>query len=368
MELYLDNAATTKLSDDLKKYITDSLLNIWGNPSTLYKYGSISKVVLENARKSVAKFINANTDNIIFTPNATTSNNLAMIQGDYVLYSPIAHKSIIKRAKSMSNTMPLRVYDNGLIDVNNLSNMLCDLCVKEHKNVLVVVDYANSEIGTVQEVKPIINISHLYGAKVYLDCTGSISTIPIDVKSLDVDMIGFSGHKLGSLKGVGVFYSKDIKELKPLIYGSQELGLVAGTENVLAIGSLEYVLDNYDYSLFNCDVRDYFLKELTKSEIDFILVGSKKDRLCNNLYICIKDIDSFKLSSLLEIHGYYLSTGSACNQGSLKHSDILDVLKVKDEYINGGLRISFSCLDITKEDIDNFIFCLKECVNYLIKG
>lgn len=115
---------------------------------------------------------------------------------------------------------------------------------------LVVIEHANSEIGTIQDIKQIIEMCHFYNAIVYVDCTGSISQIPVDIRTLDIDGLGFSAHKLSALKGVGILYKKKHIELEPLIYGSQEQGLFAGTENVIGIAALGKAVENYDYSSF----------------------------------------------------------------------------------------------------------------------
>ena len=123
--------------------------------------------------------------------------------------------------------------------------------VYEPYEKLVVIEYANSEIGTIQDIQQVINICHFYNAIVYVDCTGSISQIPVDVKKLNVDGLGFSAHKLGALKGTGVLYKKSSIELEPLIYGSQEHGLFSGTENLIGIAALGKAVENYNYSSVN---------------------------------------------------------------------------------------------------------------------
>ena len=248
MNIYLDNAATTPLHPQVKQYIIE-LLDKFQNPSSLYQSGADVKQIIQQSRMKVAKFINTDAENITFTSGGSASNTLGVkgyIQKNSccILYSPIAHKSILKCVESCKNAIPLEVDSNGLIDVDKLDKLLNVIYYKP----FVVIDYANSEIGTIQDVKHIIEVVHSYGGIVMLDCTGSISTISLDVKALGVDMAVFSAHKLGALKGCGVLYKKPTIELEPLVYGSQEQGLFSGTENVLGIASLSKAIENYEYS------------------------------------------------------------------------------------------------------------------------
>ena len=234
MNVFLDNSSTTRLKDETKEYII-SILDIFGNPSSLHSEGEKTKKIISNARKSVAKFINADTYDIIFTPSGSASNTLA-IKGYFekhnciLFYSPLLHKSALECIESLHyNKEVLKVDSKGFIDIKNLESRMNPLKYPP----LVVIEYANSEIGTIQDVKRIIDIVHKWNGIVYLDCTGSISTIPLNVKELDVDMVGFSAHKIGALKGCAVLYKKKHIKLEPLTYGTQEQGLIGGTQNTL---------------------------------------------------------------------------------------------------------------------------------------
>ena len=215
--MYFDNAATTQLTPQVKEYII-SLLDTYQNPSSAYQSGVNVKQIITTARKNVAKFINANPEDIIFTSGGSASNTL-VIKGYTqkhnctVLYSPIAHKSILACMESIKNAYPLKVDHYGKIDVANLKEWL-----NTRDNYFVILSYADSEIGTVQNIKELVDLIHFYNATVYVDCTGSISQIPVNVKISGIDILGFSGHKLNALKGIGVLYKKSNIELEPLIY------------------------------------------------------------------------------------------------------------------------------------------------------
>lgn len=189
--MYLDNASTTPLKPQVKDYVV-SLLDQYQNPSSMYQSGVNTKQIITTARNNIAKFINANPENIIFTSGGSASNTLAIkgyqsIHDCIVYYSPLLHKSALKYIETLYyNTEQLRVNCDGLIDVENLEHRMNLLKYKP----FVVIEYANSEIGTIQNVKEIINITHKFNGIVYLDCTGSISTIPLDVKELNCDLGG----------------------------------------------------------------------------------------------------------------------------------------------------------------------------------
>ena len=237
-----------------------------------------------------------------------------------MLYYPIAHKSIIKCVESIKNAYPLKVNKYGQIDFDDLKEWL-DSC---NNNFFVVLDYANSEIGTVQDVKKIINLVHFYNGVVYLDCTGSISQIPVDVKKLDTDMLGFSGHKIHALKGVGVLYKKENIELEPLVYGSQENGLFGGTKIVINIASLGKVVEKHGYSSISSNNRDYVYDYIMREIPDSYLIGAPfEHRLPHNLYMCFKGVQGESLMILLDMNDIQVSTGNACTSNDLQPSSTL---------------------------------------------
>lgn len=367
MAIYLDNSATTQLHPQVKQYIIE-LLDKFQNPSSLYQDGVYVKQIIEQSRQNVANFINADTENIIFTSGGSASNTLGIkgyIQKNSccILYSPIAHKSILKCVESCKNAIPLEVDSNGLIDVEKLDKLLNVIYYKP----FVVIDYANSEIGTIQDVKRIIEVVHSYDGIVMLDCTGSIPTIPLDVKDLGVDMATFSAHKLGALKGCGVLYKKTNIVLEPLVYGSQEGGLFSGTENVLGIASLSKAIENYDYSSISSVNRDYVYDYILNNIPDSYLVGAPigEHRLPHNLYICFKDVQGESLMILLDMNGIQCSTGSACTSGSLQPSTTLTAIGMNEDDMNSCIRLSFGSEDLSKEELDYVCRKLKECVEQL---
>ncbi|MDE6642381.1 MAG: cysteine desulfurase [Acetatifactor sp.] len=364
MKIYLDNAATSALSDSMKDYLI-SILDYYGNPSSLHSTAEKPKQIISESRQSVAEFINTNPKNIYFTPSGSASNTLA-IRGLYlknhctILYSPIAHKSVLNCVKSLKNAYPLKVDGKGFIDFNDLKEWLDTHSV----NPFVIIDFANSEIGTIQDVKNLVDLIHFYNGKVYLDCTGSVTQIPMDMKSIEADMAGFSGHKLGGLKGCGVLYKKADIELEPLIYGSQELGLIGGTENFLGIASLGKAVKEYDYSSISSSNRDYLYDHISNNIPDSYLVGASIEygnRLPHNLYMCFRGVEGQSLMILLDMNGIQVSTGSACNSGNLSASAALSAIGMEEKDIHSCIRFTFSGRE-TKKELVYVCDKLKQCV------
>ena len=351
--MYLDNAATTPLNPEVKNYII-SLLDTYQNPSSLYQSGINVKQIIKTARNNVAKFINANPEDIIFTSGGSASNTLAIKgytqrKNCTVLYQPTCHKSILKCVKTIKKAYPLKVDKQGFIDIYDLREWL-DM----HDNYFIILEYANSEIGSIQNIKEIINMCHFYNAIVYVDCTGSISQIPIDVKNVDYDMLGFSAHKIHALKGTGVLYKKSSIELEPLIYGSQEQELFGGTENIIGIATLGKAVENYDYSSISSKNRDYVYDYIVRNISDIYLIGAPFEyRLPHNLYMCFKGVQGESLMILLDMNGIQVSTGSACTSGDLQPSSTLTAIGIDKEDINSCIRMTFSGSE-TEDELNYF--------------
>lgn len=364
--MYLDNAATTPLNSEVKDYVI-SLLDIYQNPSSVYQSGIDVRQIINTARNNVANFINANSQDIIFTSGGSASNTLAIkgynsIHKCMLYYSPLLHKSALEYIHTLSHsTEQLKVNNKGLIDIEDLDKRINPL----KYDPFVIIEYANSEIGSIQKIKEIINITHRHKGIVYLDCTGSIPTIPLDIKKLNVDMAGFSAHKLGALKGCGVLYKKTNIKLEPLIYGSQEQGLFAGTENIISIGALGKAVENYNYSSITSKNRDYVYEYVLKNIPNSYLVGAElNSRLSHNLYICFKGVTASSLVALMDLQGIQISTGSACSNGDLIPSPSLIAINMNIDDINSCIRITFSGNE-TQEELDYLCKTLKDSINIL---
>lgn len=363
-KIYLDYAATTPLSNNVKECVA-GLLDEYGNPSSTYSMGKRVRKMVSESRHIIANFINTEDDNIFFTGSGSASNTIG-VSGYYransptVLFSPTCHKSILKCASKIKKSHSLAVDKNGKIDMNDLKDWLA----MSGKNILVVFEYANSEIGTIQDVKRIIDLVHFYNGKVYVDCTGSISTIPLDVARLDIDMCGFSAHKIGGLKGCGVFYKKPDIRVEPLVYGSQEGGICAGTENIIGIVAMGKAIESYHYDRIDSRCRDYVYSYITDQVPDCYLVGTLQDRLPHNLYICLRNIDGAALVSMMDLYGIQISTGSACNNSGLEPSQVLTAIGMDKNDLHSCIRMTFGGHE-TIEQLNYVCRTLHKCVDML---
>lgn len=368
---YLDSAATTELSTEMKEYLI-SMLDVFGNPSSAHSEGVKANRLIEEVRKSVANFIKADSnENIYFTSSGSASNTLgiqgyALANKCNVIYSPITHKSILKTIDNLVdfygvNASSLKIDNCGNIDIDYLERML----TSSIGDALVVIEYGNSEIGTVQDIKKISDIVHQYNGTLFVDCTGSISTIPLDVTDLDIDIATFSAHKINALKGVGVLYKKTNITMLPLVFGSQERGLFAGTENVLGVLSLGKAIDlmRYDKGTHNRDAVWNNIKNID----DTFLVGSPldKNRLINNLYICVKGVKGSDVVALMDdVYKVQISTGSACNNGSPLPSATALAIGLSEDDANSCVRVSFSGTE-TEDELREFCKSFSVCVKML---
>lgn len=372
--IYLDNAATTQLTDSVKEYLI-SVLDDFGNPSSLHSQGQKPRQIILESKRSVAKFINANGNEIFFVPSGSSGNTLAVKgltsdnpkENKYeVFYSPTAHKSMLKACESCRYHTPLKVNLDGKIDILYLD----DILTRHNRwRPLVCVEASNSEIGTINDVITIGDIVHEHNGILVVDATSYIPSYQVNLKLWRnyIDILIFSGHKLHALKGVGVLWKQNGVNLKPLIYGSQQNGIVAGTEPVLNIASLGKAIEEYDYSSISSTNRDYVYNYILKNIPDSYLVGASLEsgnRLPHNLYICFKGVEGESLMILLDMNGIQVSTGSACTSGDLTPSTTLSAIGMDESDIYSCIRMSFSG-DETQEELDYVCRTLKQCVESL---
>lgn len=374
MRVYLDNAATTGLSDSTKEFLI-SVLDMWGNPSSLHSQGTKPKQIISEARQSIAKFINADVNEIFFTPSGSASNTLAVKgltsdnpeENKYeVFYSPTAHKSMLKACESCRYHTPLKVNSDGEINLVYLQDVLTR---HNGRKPLVCIEAANSEIGTVNDVIAIGSIAHKYNGVLVVDATGYIPSYKVNMKLWRnyADILTFSGHKLHALKGIAVLWKNKNIELKPLIYGSQEQGLIGGTEATLNIASLGKAVGEYDYSSITSLNRDYVYDYIMKNIPDSYLAGASiksGNRLPHNLYMCFKGVEGESLMILLDMNDIQVSTGSACTSGELTPSAALSAIGMNEPDIHSCIRMTFSGNE-TKAELDYVCETLKKCVEGL---
>lgn len=365
--IYLDNAATTKPKREVIDAINKCLVDDWGNPSSLYKFGIRAKDIIDECRRRVAKLIGTKPSEIIFTSGACESNSHAICgylksHNAHLITTNIEHKSIMNIAEDYKDrTTIIPVDKNGFVDVEVLENILKEL---DDINTLVSIQWANNEIGTIQNMEEISTIVHRYNGVLHTDATQIIPDRKIDV--IGIDMMSFSGQKLGATKGIGVLYVKNGIEISPIIYGSQEKSRRGGTENVPYIAGLGEAIKHLEYP--TSENRDYFVERILSEIDDCYLVGCKyydNNRLKNNASICFKDVESESVLLMLDQRDICVSSGSACNSASLKPSYVLEAIGLPKDEINSVVRFTFG--ENTREEIDIAIEEVKKAINLLRK-
>lgn len=369
--LYFDHAATTPVHPEVISTITDTLTNIFGNPSSLHSVGHKAKQILTNSRETIVKHINCKPNEIIFTSGACESNSLAIKgyldchKNATLITTRIEHKSITSLCESKDYDIKyVSVNRYGCVDLDNL-NKICKETFDSNKNILVSIQSANSEIGTIQNIKEIAGITHRYKGIFHTDATQLFPYERINVSSLNIDMLSMSGQKINAPKGIGFLYVKNGIKLKPLIYGSQMESRRGGTENIPYIAGLAKAIELLDYDNANMkNIQYYLFSKLSDMEFDYKANGCMLNRLPNNINASFKGIEGESLAILLDCNGICVSTSSACNSASINPSAVLEEIGVPDDYIHGTIRITLP-RDVTKSDVNYFLGVLKESVTKL---
>ena len=366
--IYLDSAATTKPKSEVVEAMMPYLTEQWYNPSSLYGSATKIKKDIERARKIVGNFIGASGDEICFCSGGSEANCLA-ISGfchlhnlhnikPVIITSSVEHKSVMECAKNMiADVYYVDVDEFGFINIEMLKEFIQNAYNKSNK-ILVSIQFANNEIGTVQDIANIARLVHKYNGVLHTDAVQAVNQIPINVKELGIDLLTCSGHKLGAPKGVGFLYKRDGVEISPLIYGSQMDSMRGGTENVPYIIGLSEAIDCCDISKESikemCEKRNYFIN-LLESRFDCELNGDSYYRLPNNINVTFpQNITGEALLYTLDLSGIKISTGSACNSQSVEPSYVLKKIGLSNEEAMRTIRISMPD-DITYEEIDYVI-------------
>ena len=365
--MYFDNAATTPLLPEVKEEII-RFLDYYGNPSSHHEEGYFVRNKIEEVRDEVASIFCGNSRRVIFTSSGSASNNLIIrgLSDKYLFYyTPTSHKSMWMSCESKTNYKKIKVDENGLIDLDYLEQEIKKSSV--FKRPVVCYELANSELGVYQQSEKIYKIVHKYKGLVLADLTAFLPHLPLVNPSEQADFYTFSAHKLGALKGVGVVYLNCYEKLNPLIYGSQENGLFGGTENVLGIISLGAALKVLNLSeKRGFDKIAHYFQDLIRENIDDCYIISEKCpfKIPQIMTICFKNVSGEELVQLLDMEGFYISTGSACNSGSLEPSLTLKAINIDKLDLHSCVRISFSGNE-TYQDIEKLVDILKQKIDIL---
>ena len=350
--IYLDNCATTKISNAVFTEMLPYLRENYGNASSLHSLGRKSRQAIEHAREQVAKSINAEPNQIFFTSGSTESNNWIISNFNHILCSKVEHHSILNNPKCTPITF------------DNLANT-----IHKQRPDLVTHMYVNNETGQIYNIKEMAEICHKMKVPFHSDCTQAFSHIPIDVKILNVDSMSLSGHKFHAPKSVGILYLKEPDKYKPMLYGgSQEKHLRAGTENVAGIVGMGKACELHNYDLktdeYVLNLKIHLMDFITNNIPNVMINSPLETTVSNILNVSFKGIEGESLMLMLDRAGICVSSGSACNSGSLEPSHVLKDLKVPDEYIYGTIRFSFSKFN-TLDEIIETEKVLKETVEKL---
>ncbi|WP_185870397.1 cysteine desulfurase family protein [Blattabacterium cuenoti] len=383
-KVYLDNAATTPVRSEVIKVMLKTLKDSFGNPSsTQHSYGRKTRSIIEESRIRIAKEINAEPHEIIFTSGGTEANNLVLrssiidLKVKSILTSPLEHDSVLQTVMNLSWNHQIlvefvRIQDKGVIDLNHLEKILKKNSYKS-KKMLVSLMYANNEIGNLLEIDKVVSLCKKYNAYFHSDLIQIIGNISINMKQFSFDFATASAHKFYGPKGIGFVYIREkiIKRIKPLITGgNQEYGIRSGTENVYGIVGLSKALHLSYCNLTNHLEKMKYLKSYCISELQKIIPNVIFNGLSDSLEKSIPTILNIfypKKDNLLYFHldlmGVSISNGSSCKSNNFekKISHVIQSI-TKDKHLLETMmpvRISFGIFN-EKKDIDFFIKALKK--------
>lgn len=374
--IYLDNAATTKMSKTAINAMLTYMDKVYGNPSSLHSIGQEANAALCDARQKIANLLGCSAQEITLTSGGSEADNQAIISAarigeksnkKHIVSTLFEHHAVLhtldRLKKEGFEITLLDVNENGIILPEQVADAIReDTC-------LVTVMYANNEIGTIQPIKQIGEICRSKGVLFHTDAVQAVGHLKINVKEQNIDMLSLSAHKFYGPKGIGALYSKKGIRLTNIIDGgAQERGKRAGTENIPAImgmaAALEEAINNIDCSAKKQIVlRDKLIKGLSKIPHS-ILNGDATNRLPGNVNFCFEGIEGESLLLLLDDKGICASSGSACTSGSLDPSHVLLAIGRVHDIAHGSLRLSLSD-ETTENDIDYTIKSVTEVVEYL---
>ena len=374
--MYLDNSATTQVSEEVFEEMKPFFTEEFGNPSTLYGIGRESKKALDLARKRVADAINAKPEEIIFTSGGSESDNLAIKgiafklskKGKHIITTNIEHPAV-KNTLGFLESLDFKVTylpvnEEGIISVEDLKEAITD------ETILITIMHANNELGTIQPIEEIGQIAREKGIKFHTDAVQSFGKIEVDVEKLNVDLLSLSSHKINGPKGVGALYIKKGTRLVPLIHGGgQERGIRSGTENVPGIVGFgkacelasQNLTQHYDKLV---SIRDELIEKVLNNIPESYLNGDRQNRLPNIVNFRFKAIEGESLILLLDNKGYQTSTGSACSSKTLEASPVLTALGLDPVDVHGSLRISLAP-ENDEFNIDEFVDAISTSVERL---
>lgn len=374
-EVYMDNAATTKVDEKVAASMQKIFVEKYGNPSSVHFKGEEARRELDEAREIIAKEVGAKFKEIIFTGSGTESNNLALKglffknfpEKNHIVTTKIEHDCVLNSCKWLekqgAKITYLNVDNKGFVDLNELEKAITP------KTIVVSIIHGNNEIGTIQDIKEISKICHEKGTLFHTDACQSFTKVPISVKKDGIDLMTLNAHKIHGPKGVGALYIKEGTKIDPLLHGGgQEFKIRSSTENVPGIvgfGKSVKISSSSDIKKM-IKLRDYFIEELLKIPNTTLNGPTGEKRLCNNINISFHNIEGEAIGSFLSVAGITSSTGSACSSKALEPSHVLLALGKDALESNSSIRLSISKYT-TREEIGYAILEIKKTVEKLRK-
>lgn len=374
-QIYFDNAATTQVRDEVVNRMTDVIKNNYGNPSSTHGIGRSSRVLIEQSRKTIAKYLNVSAGEIVFTSGGTEADNLAL-QGavkylgvKHIITSKIEHHAVLHTVQDLERAHGIRVSyvrvnQKGEVDYNHLEELL-----QGNEKSLVSLMLVNNEIGNILDIQRVGELCKANEALFHCDAVQSVGHFKMDLQDIPVDFMAVSAHKFHGPKGVGFAYIRKNSGLKPLIFGGeQERGLRAGTESVHNIVGMETALKLAYDALeteqgYISEIKEYFIAELKKA-LPQVKFNGLSGELYKSTYTLVNVCLPFSeeqgqiLLFQLDLKGIACSKGSACQSGSVKGSHVLMELLNEEDMKKPSMRFSFSIFN-TKEEVDYVISVLK---------
>jgi len=372
--IYLDNAASTQIHEDVLNSMLPYLKEQYGNPSSMHRYGRLAHKAVEKARKQIASIINAEPSEIILTSGGTESNNTALRgitmknTSGQIITSSIEHDAILEPCKKLAQNgfdvdyLPVNQF--GMVECSDLKNYI------SKKTILVSIMFGNNEVGTIQPISEIAKICKEYEVPFHTDAIQAVGKTPIDVKKLNIDLLSISSHKLYGPKGIGALYIKNGIDVDPVILGGgQERGLRSGTENVASIvgfgKACEIAKNNLNENILQMKkLRDTLVEKILNEIPEVILNGHPRSRLPNNAHFTFFGVNGEDLIIKLDEYGIAASTGSACSVNTQKASHVLQAMGFSHEQITGSLRLTIGIFNDQKE-IEQTVNVLKKVVTEL---
>ena len=378
----MDNAASTPILDEVIQEMIPYLTKYYGNPSSLHTFGRESSNAIMNARKRVALLIGANHRELIFTSGGTESDNIA-IKGaalyarkqnpekNHIITSRIEHEAILEPCKDLEK----KGFDVTYLPVRNdasLEPSVLEDAISQKKTALVSIMFANNEVGTIQPINDLVKITHDKGQNIifHTDAVQGIGKVPIDAKSLGIDLLSLSSHKINGPKGVGALYIREGLKIDPLIHGGgQESLMRSGTENVHGIVGFGKACElayqrSIEYQNKLITLRNYLIEKVIDQIPYSRLNGVRNNRNPNNAHFTFFRVKGEDLIIKLDEQGIAASTGSACSVKRQKPSHVLKAMGFSYEEITGSLRLTLG-IQNTKSEIDQTVSVLAKIIKEL---